>query len=256
MSGIVPARRAAVTRRSIIGILGGMGPLATVDLYRKIIKATPAERDQDHLHVIIDADPLIPDRTAALLTGGPDPTPWLLAGAQRLERAGADFIVVPCNTAHAFLPRVRASISIPILSMIAATAERAAAVVPTGSVVGLLATPGTIASRLYQQALAERRLRCIVPDPQWQERVTEAIALVKAGRTDREVAALVLETGRQLIAHGAAALILGCTELPIVFPITEVSVPVLDATRILAETAVRIARGERPLAELAAPLLV
>jgi aspartate racemase len=140
--------------------------------------------------------------------------------------------------------------------MIAATAERAAAVVPTGSVVGLLATPGTIASRLYQQALAERRLRCIVPDPQWQEQVTEAIALVKAGRTDREVAALVLETGRQLIAHGAAALILGCTELPIVFPITEVSVPVLDATRILAETAVRIARGERPLAELAAPLLV
>ncbi|WP_448576063.1 aspartate/glutamate racemase family protein [Thermomicrobium sp.] len=245
-----------MTRRSIIGILGGMGPLATVDLYRKIIEATPAERDQDHLHVIIDADPSIPDRTAALLFGGPDPTPWLLASAQRLEQAGADFIIVPCNTAHAFLPRVRASISIPILSMIAATAERAAEIVTTGSIVGLLATAGTIASRLYQQALEERGLRCIVPDAQSQERVSEAIALVKAGRTDQEVASLVLGASRELIAQGAAALILGCTELPIVFPISEVSVPVLDATRILAETAVRLARGERPLAGLASPLLV
>src|SRR5204862_453702 len=102
----------------IVGILGGMGPLATADLYRKIILATPAGRDQDHLHVIIDADPSVPDRSAALRGEAPDPTPWLLRGARRLEAAGAAFIAVPCNTAHAFLPALRPQLAIPILATI------------------------------------------------------------------------------------------------------------------------------------------
>src|SRR5690606_23023618 len=99
--------------KPIVGILGGMGPLATADLYRKIIEVTPATRDQDHLHVIIDADPTVPDRTQALLHGAEDPTPWLVAGARRLESAGASFIVIPCNTAHAFLDRLLPEISVP-----------------------------------------------------------------------------------------------------------------------------------------------
>jgi aspartate racemase len=100
-----------------IGIIGGMGPLATADLYRKIIEVTPAVRDQDHLHVIIDADPTIPDRTAALLGNGPDPLPKLVAAARRLEDAGAGILIMPCNTAHAFLPVLQRAVRIPFIDM-------------------------------------------------------------------------------------------------------------------------------------------
>src|SRR5205823_10945930 len=106
----------------IVGILGGMGPAATADLYAKIIAATPATRDQDHLHVVIWADPTVPDRSTALLHGGEDPTPWLLRGAQRLVEMGAALIAVPCNTAHAFLPRIAGEVPVPFLHMMAETA--------------------------------------------------------------------------------------------------------------------------------------
>src|SRR5436305_14021021 len=100
--------------RPIAGILGGMGPAATADLYQKIIAATPATRDQEHIPVVIWADPTVPDRTPAVLDGGEDPTPWLLRGAERLVAMGAAFIAVPCNTAHAFFPRIAPQISLPL----------------------------------------------------------------------------------------------------------------------------------------------
>lgn len=234
-------------QRYTIGILGGMGPLATVDLYRKIIELTPATCDQDHLHVIIDADPRIPDRTAALLGNGPDPTPWLIASAQRLEAAGADFLIIPCNTAHAFLAAVQQLISIPIISMIEETAEQVSRLVPAGSLVGILATAGTIASRLYQEALAHRGLEALVPDAEHQALVTNAISRVKAGKLDTETTELALTAASWLVHCGARALVLGCTELPLVFPEGALSVPIVDPTRLLAEAAVAIARGERPL---------
>ncbi|MFN3337692.1 MAG: aspartate/glutamate racemase family protein [Thermomicrobium sp.] len=234
-------------QRYRIGILGGMGPLATVDLYRKIIELTPANCDQDHLHVIIDADPRIPDRTAALLGKGPDPTPWLIASAQRLEAAGADFLIIPCNTAHAFLSAVRESISIPIISMIEETAQQLSSMVATGSLVGILATTGTIASRLYQEALSRHTLEALVPDPERQSLVTCAITRVKAGKLDGKTTQLVLAAGRWLVDNGARALVLGCTELPLIFPQDALAVPIIDPTRLLAEAAVAIARGQRPL---------
>lgn len=239
-----------MTRRLTIGILGGMGPLATVDCYRKIIAATPASRDQDHLHVIIDADPTIPDRTAALLEGGPDPTPQLVAAARRLERAGADFLIVPCNTAHAFLDRVQAAIGIPIVSMIEETARRAEHTVRPNATVGLLATSGTIAAGLYQAALSSRGLSVAVPESSDQERVMVAIGRVKAGRLDHETRELVQAVAQRLLEGGAEALILGCTELPLVLDHVALPVPLLDPTRILAEAAVAIALGERPFPAL------
>ncbi len=234
-------------QRYTIGILGGMGPLATVDLYRKIIELTPANADQDHLHVIIDADPRIPDRTAALLNNGPDPTPWLVASAQRLEAAGADFLIVPCNTAHAFLSTVCEKISIPIISMIEETAHQVSRMLPTGSSVGILATAGTIASRLYQEALARRHLEALVPDSEQQLLVTHAITRVKAGNLDTETTRLALAAGQWLVERGARALVLGCTELPLIFPQDALTVPIIDPTRLLAEAAVAIALGQRPL---------
>lgn len=233
-------------RRLVIGVLGGMGPLATVDLYRKIIEATPATRDQEHLHVIIDADPSVPDRTEALLYGGTDPTPWLLAGALRLARAGASFIVVPCNTAHAFLPRIAADVPVPFLDMVEETAGRLAAMLPPNASVGILATTGTIASGLYHRALAARGLQAVTPGDDGQARVTAAIAAVKAGRIDRETTELVRSTAQAVLDQGAQAVVLACTELPLVLQPGDVPAPLIDPTRVLAEAAVAVARGERP----------
>ena len=223
-------------------MLGGMGPLATVDLYRKIIEETPATRDQDHLHVIIEGNPAVPDRSEALLHGGEDPTPLLLAGATRLEGAGADFIVVPCNTAHAFLPRIAPELTIPLISMIDETAKAVALQLPE-SVVGILATAGTISAQLYQEAFAREGLGSLIPDAGGQARVSTAIAGVKAGNVGAAQTSLVRATADELIGRGAQSVIVACTELPLILTQADVSVPLFDPTRILARSAVAEALG-------------
>jgi aspartate racemase len=228
----------------IVGILGGMGPAATADLYAKIIAATPAERDQDHLHVVIWADPTVPDRSSALLHGGVDPTPWLRRGAEKLVAMGASFIAVPCNTAHAFLPRIAADIPVPFLHMMEETATAIEVAHPTIERVGLLATSGTVAAGLYQEWFARHHIEVAVPDEETQERyVMRAIHCVKSGQTGRDVTELVGEAARYLVNHGAEAVITGCTELPLIFKNGDAAVPVIDPTAVLAEAVVRHARS-------------
>jgi aspartate racemase len=225
---------------NIIGILGGMGPLATADLYTKIIQSTPAARDQEHLHVIIDADPTVPDRSAFLRGHGPDPMPKLTAGAQRLERIGAAFIAIPCNTAHAFLPALRERVAIPILDMVAETAAHVRATQPQVRRVGILATPGTIEIGLYHNALRAEGLEPLHPGADDQERyVTAAIAAVKAGDTGPAVGALLAEAGRRLAASGAEVLLAACTEIPLALTAAMVPVPLIDPTQVLANAAIR-----------------
>ncbi|HDL85860.1 MAG TPA: amino acid racemase, partial [Candidatus Acetothermia bacterium] len=154
-----------MTERTI-GILGGMGPEATVELFRRIIALTPAKRDQDHLHVLIDSNPKIPDRTAAIRGQGESPLPLLIAAAKNLERAGADFIIIPCNTAHHWLHELREIISIPIIDMIGQTAERVASQQSSAQWIGLLSTEGTLRSGLYQNAFASRGIALLVPNDQ------------------------------------------------------------------------------------------
>jgi aspartate racemase len=227
-------------QRPIVGILGGMGPAATADLYAKIIAATPATRDQDHLHVVIWADPTVPDRSTALLHGGEDPTPWLLRGAKQLIAMGASFIAVPCNTAHAFFPAIEGAIAVPLIHMMDETASAVEIAHPSVERVGLLATSGTIASGLYQQWFAKHHIEVIVPNDGLQERVVMgAIHRVKAGNTGRETTDLLLEAATYLVDHGAEAIIAGCTELPLVFKDGDASVPVIDPTQVLAEAVVR-----------------
>jgi aspartate racemase len=245
-----PAYAADDERRAVVGILGGMGPLATADLYRKIIEATPAGRDQEHIPVVIHADPRVPDRTEALLHGGADPIPWLVQGAQALVRSGVDFIVMPCNTAHAFLPRVQPEVGRPIVSMIEAAADRVAHLLQqqqqqqstTPRTVGLLATGGTIASGVYQEALRVRGLQTIVPSDDVQQRcVMAAIAAVKRGDVSAGTTALLAEAAEQLAAKGAQALVAACTEIPVVLRQEHVSLPLVDATDALARMAVATA---------------
>jgi aspartate racemase len=239
-----------MTRRRTIGVLGGMGPLATVDLYRKIIENTPARTDQDHLPVLIDADPSVPDRTEALLHGGEDPAPWLIRGAKRLAGAGAAFIIIPCNTAHAFLDRVRPECPIPIIDMIAETARVASQAVPLGSSAGILATRGTIAAGLYQAALEARGLVPAIPDDHGQELLMQTIHSVKSGAIDDEAAAPALAAARTLEDGGAQALLAACTELPVVLRSEYFSVPLIDPTDVLARAAIRAATDDAAFDQL------
>ncbi|MEW2158717.1 amino acid racemase [Streptomyces sp. NPDC007189] len=223
-----------------IGILGGMGPLATVDFYRKVIDATPAGVDQDHLPVVVWADPTVPDRSAALVGGGPDPTPWLVRGAHRLEAIGARVIATSCNTAHAFLDQVRASVRAPMLDMIAETAGEIRAHHPQVRSVGLLATTGTVRAGLYQRALAAAGLRVVVPGELSQgEAVTGAIRRVKAGDVGPAAVCLVERAAEELAARGANLLVAGCTELPLLLGELSAGLPVVDPTAALARATVR-----------------
>jgi aspartate racemase len=230
--------------RRTIGILGGMGPLATADLYQKIIQATPARTDQEHLPIIIHADPSVPDRTAALLSGGEDPTPWLVRGVQNLTNAGADFIIIPCNTAHAFLNRVQPECDIPIVNMIHEAARAVRELVPEQSEAGILATSGTIAAGLYQAALEQQHLHPVVPNDTFQELVMETIGRVKAGLIDNETVNPVRTAARELEQAGAMALLAACTELPVVLNQSLVNVPLIDPTNVLARAAVRISTDD------------
>jgi len=241
-------------RRAIIGILGGMGPLATADLYQKIIEFTPAATDQQHIPVVIYADPRVPDRSEALLRDGEDPTPWLVHGARALTGMGADFIVMPCNTAHAFLDGIQPAIDKPIVSMIDAAADEIRNDYPEAKTVGLLATGGTITSEIYQRALQSRGIDVIVPDDDIQRRcVTAAIREVKAGRAGKPATTLLSEAAQHLTERGADVLLAACTEIPVVFQQRHTETPLVDATGALARIAVATAIHLDELAETGSP---
>jgi len=225
-------------KEGIIGILGGMGPEATAELFYRIIKVTPAKKDQDHLRIIIDNNPKIPDRTEAILYGGPNPLPMMIETARNLERAGASFIIIPCNTSHYYIEDLQKEVGIPIVNMIEVTASRLKSM--NFRRVGLLATAGTIKTGLYQKALEKEGIKVIVPSDDDQKRVMSAIYdHIKASdlRAGREI---VLEMANLLIEQGAEAIICGCTEISLVLEEGDVRVPVVDPLQILAEEAVRL----------------
>ena len=223
--------------KKTVGILGGMGPEATADLFMKIIKATPAKKDQEHLRVVMDSNPKIPDRTAFILGKGEDPRPLLLAGAKNLEQLGASFIVIPCNTAHYFHKAIQDSVGIRVLNIMDEVAGHLSG---KAQRVGILASTGTLTTRLYENALARCGIETVLPQGTDQDKVMRAIYAVKAGELDigKEIA---LEQGRNLVAAGAQAVVAGCTEIPLVLKEGDLEVPVIDATTILAQSAVRFA---------------
>lgn len=224
-----------------IGVLGGMGPWATLDFFEKILRLTPAQQDQDHFRVLIDNNPKIPDRSPAIEGKGEDPTPALVASALTLQRAGADFLVIPCNTAHYFYDRVQKAVSIPVLHIMDEVAASVADEVPGAHVLGVLATAATVASGLYARACARRGIEVVGPDPAGQKVVNRAIYAVKAGQMGSEITSGLQKVADGLVARGAQALVLGCTELPFVLKPQDVRVPLLDSNQILARAAVRFA---------------
>jgi aspartate racemase len=226
-----------------IGVLGGMGPWATLDFFEKILRLTPAKTDQEHLRVIIDNNPKIPDRSPAIVGNGEDPTPALVAGARTLQQAGADVIVIPCNTAHYFYERVQNAVSIPVLHIMEEVATTAREEVPSARVLGILATAAAVSSGLYSRACARKGIEVVNPDPAGQQVVNRAIYAVKGGQMGPEITAGLKKIADGLVGRGAQALVLGCTELPFVLKPQDVRVPLLDSNQILARAAVRFATG-------------
>jgi aspartate racemase len=228
----------------VIGIIGGMGPEATVDFYREIIRLTPAQKDQDHIPVLIYSNPRVPERTQAILHGGEDPTPYLIEAARILERGGAGILAMPCNTAHYFLPRVRPAVKIPILDMIEETFLRTRTEIRDIKAVGLLATMGTIESGVYRNVFARHGVSILTPAVADQDRIQQAIRQIKSDTYDRERQDTFESIGGMLIKAGAQAVILGCTEIPLAFNVARVNYPVINATRVLAQAAVDWALGK------------
>ncbi len=228
----------------IIGVLGGMGPEATIELFAQIVRRTRAAKDKEHLRVLIDNNPKVPDRTAAILHGGKSCLPELVRSARALERAGADFIVIPCVTVHFFHGALQKRTSLPVLHIIDETVKRLRKRHPRARRVGLLATTGTIQAGLFQQALAGTKTELLVPSEAMQKNVVmKAIYAIKADGATPKARELVRKAACELLAQGAEAVIAGCTEIPLVLEDGDLSVPVIDPIAILAEAAIERAGG-------------
>lgn len=227
--------------KKIVGVIGGMGPLATVDLYRKIVEHTLADCDQAHVRTIIDSNTNIPDRTAALLSGGESPVRELQSSARLLERAGAQVLVMPCHTAHCFYDEVQAAVHVPVLNMIDLTVQELKRRGVTRA--GLLATDGAVQSGIYQRHFEGSGIELLLPDPEGQAALMDMIySGVKAGRSDYDTAAVRTALDR-LMDAGAQTLILGCTELPPAFEMYGLDYPNLDPTLTLALAAITASGG-------------
>jgi aspartate racemase len=228
----------------LVGVLGGMGPAATSDFYAKLIAATPAGRDQDHLPVLIHAVPQIPDRSDAFMNGGPSPQATLERFARKLQADGVAFIVIPCNTAHLWHLAISRSVQVPVLHMVDPLIDALQAHFPIGSrvrTIGLLATTATLRSQLYpdRASALSAALNWVAPDDGEQERlVTRGIMAVKAARFD-EARECLSQAAHRLVARGAEALVYACSEIPIVLPMRIAEVPAFDPTQLLARETVR-----------------
>lgn len=228
-------------KKKTIGIIGGMGPLATADLFQKIVRHTKASCDQEHIHILIDNNTAIPDRTAALLLGKENPLPQMKASALWLERSGADCLIMPCNTAHYFHAALQEAVGIPVLNMLALTCE--ALKKQNIQCAGLLATSGTVQTGIYQNMASRYGIRLLTPDENGQAAIMDMIYQgVKAGITEYDTS-LVEAAVQSLLSAGAETMILGCTELPLAAELYHLNFPAIDPTLELAKGAIAFAGG-------------
>lgn len=234
-------------QEQVIGILGGMGPEATSNCFDKIIRNTPVRSDQEHLSVIIASNPKAPDRTIAILENGPSPLQVMIDGCQSLKQAGADFIIIPCVTAHYFLDELQKAIDLPVVSVLDAVTEHINRNYPQVKTIGLMGTNGTIKSGIFQKRLAADNFETVVCDEAIQKQVMTAIYNIKNDRFNNIQKGIVSDlciAARFLIEQGAQGIIAGCTEIPLMLGQENIEVPYFDSLLILARTAIRRAGRE------------
>jgi aspartate racemase len=223
-----------------VGVLGGMGPMATADFFRKLIEETPAQRDQDHLPVVIYSVPQMPSRDKAITQGGESPFPQMLAGLHALKQQRADFVAIPCNTAHFWYEDLCREGGIPILHIVDAVCDELSHGHSIEGPIGLLSTEATLLSRIYHDRLLQRGIELIVNPPEERAAfINPGIELVKCGRLE-EAGIAVQRAVACLLERGAKKLILGCTELPVALEAIDSPSKenCIDATRALARASV------------------
>ncbi len=227
--------------KKTIGILGGMGPEATAYMFKLILSCTKAEKDQDHIPVIIYSDPQVPARTDAILKTGPSPVPYLVKGIKALNKVGADFIIIPCVTVHHFIPETEKQIKFRYLSLVEETLKWIQKNVPELKTAGLIASTGTLKSGLFHNAFAGAGIDLLTPGEEEQMRVMEVIfglQGVKAGFIDGPCRERIVDTARSLVERGAEAVIAGCTEIPLVLKGKDISAPLIEPMRIIAQASI------------------
>ena len=227
-----------------IGILGGMGPEATILLQQKLLAAVPATDDADHVPLLIDMNPQVPSRIAHLIEGdGEDPGPTLAAMAERLEGAGAKAIAMPCNTAHHYAGAIRTAICVPFLDMVAVASDYATQRLGMGGRVGILASPAVQMTGLYDQALGARGLDALWPAD--GAPMLAAIREIKANGPTETTRAAVAAAADELTSRGAGLLFVACTEFSLIAGGLTPEAPLVDTLDILVGEIVAFARSGR-----------
>lgn len=232
-----------MTGDRLVGVIGGMGPEATVDFMARVINATPAKNDQDHIRMLVEHNPKVPSRQSAVRREGDDPGGVLASIAARLQLGGADFIVMPCNLAHAWARDIETAVSIPFVSIIDETVARALQY-DHGGAIGLLTTPGCFAAGLYQGALAGHELVLQTDDD--LAATMRYVSQIKAGDKSENVAQGLRRLAEDLVSRGATTLIAACTEFPLVLDGSMFTVPFVSSTDVLAEKTVELALSDEP----------
>ncbi|MDA7963961.1 amino acid racemase [Ruegeria sp.] len=217
----------------VVGVLGGMGPEATILLQERVLQAVDARDDADHLPLLIDMNPQVPSRIAHLIEGtGPSPAPVLIGMAQRLEQAGASALAMPCNTAHHYLAEMSDHLSVPFLDMTALSIARIAQDLPQGSSVGFLASPAVQRAGVFDAALNRHGLRGLWPEQ--PDPMLAAIRDIKANGPTQAAARMLSDAASELASKGAAHLIVACSEFSLLAQDLTAPVPVTDTVDVLA----------------------
>jgi len=231
----------AEKKEKIVGILGGMGPEATVDLMQRIIRLTPALDDIDHIRCVVDNNPKVPSRIKAIIEGdGEDPGPCMADMARRLESWGADFLAIACNTAHYYYEAVSNAVKIPVIHLIDLVVSHVRKTHPDAVKIGMLASPAVRMTGLYEKRCHAVGIEVVYPDPVFQDRLFNVIKAVKTGDTSAELVQTYNEICENLNSSGVDAVIIACTELSIIS--SNLPFKTIDSAEVLAREIIDIAK--------------
>lgn len=242
-------------QQKIAGVLGGLGPEATVDFMSKVIARTIAintannkiVEDQDHIQMLIDHNPTVPNRHDAIRGEGEDVGAHLANMGRRLENADADFLVMVCNTAHAFQSDIEKAISIPFVSIIDEVIAEVENTQSKESKIGVMATQGCLEAELYQKALTDAGYESVIWNDNELADFMNIMYKIKSGDTGEQVQQLTLASANTLIEKGASVLIAGCTEIPLVLHQDALNVPLLSSTDIMVDRVIDYSLGNKDL---------
>ena len=240
-----------LSQEKVAGVLGGMGPEATVDFMSKVIARTNAinkangktSADQDHIRLLVDHNPRIPNRHDAIKGVGEDVGAYMADMGTRLENAGADFLVMVCNTAHAFQADIEQAIQIPFVSIIDEVINELKNTQPPNTKVGLMAAQGCLDAELYQKALSHAGFQIVLWSDAELADFMNTVYQIKSGNTDEKIQQAMLALANTLIDKGAEVILAGCTEIPLVLHQDSLSVPMLASTDILVDRVIDYSLG-------------